>query len=123
LVPSIAAFAGLAPAPGHPVSGKSLLPWITGDAPPSIAEEAFTEAVFMRRKVVGYVRREGDGRLWKAVHDHTNDVTELYDLTADPHESRNLADAEPERAAAMRARVRAHLAAEGAPQFVRITQP
>ncbi len=123
IVPTIAAFAGLAPEGRHPVSGKSLLPWITGDAAPAVREEAFTEAVFMRRKVVGYVRREADGRLWKAVHDHTNDVTELYDLTADPREAHNLADAQPERAAAMRARVRAHLAAESAPQFVPITQP
>jgi arylsulfatase A-like enzyme len=123
VVPTIAAIAGLAPANGHPGSGKSLLPWITGERTPAVPEEAFTEAVFMRRKVVGYVRREADGRLWKAVHDHTNDVTEVYDLAADPHEARNLADAQPERAAEMRERVRAHLAAEGAPQFVPITQP
>jgi len=47
--------------------------------------------------------REGD---WRLVEFHTDGRLELYDLAADPGETHDLAAEEPERAAAMRERLR-----------------
>ncbi len=42
---------------------------------------------------------------WKVVFDPARSAWELYDLTADPGEQRNLYDEDPQRARTLRARL------------------
>ena len=74
--------------------GRSLMPLIEGAAPAdwrkSILVEYFSDTVFPRMRKMGYhaVRDEH----WKYIHyDEQADADELYDLTADPYELKNIA--------------------------------
>jgi arylsulfatase A-like enzyme len=117
LPPTFAELAGLPPPEG--VRGRSLAPWLRGEAPP----ESDREALAQRRTFTGErpareaapatafgeLWEDGDrlalvGRRWKYLH-WTAGPPELYDLESDPTESRNLAESEPERVAAMRERL------------------
>jgi len=94
------AAAGVAPAADRKLDGTSLLPLLSGGR--------------VDRRVPLYWRwggkvayREGD---WKIVVDESLEKPELYDLAADRAEAHDLAAREPERLAAMMARLRAHTA-------------
>jgi len=92
LAPTIAALAGLLPAPDW--QGRSLL---DADRPPRayfyVAEDRFRLGV-----------REGR---WKYIYDLREAVDELYDLERDPLEQRNLAAVEPRVALRLRQRLAA----------------
>ncbi|MBW2260700.1 MAG: sulfatase [Deltaproteobacteria bacterium] len=77
------------------LSGLSLLPLMQGQSLPErplYAEVASQSGV--KRCIIEYP--------WKYIHDFGSVEGELYDLEADPAESRDLVDLEPERAAALR---------------------
>jgi arylsulfatase A len=98
--PTVLAAAELEPAAGRKLDGTNILPLFSGDV--------------VRRQVPLYWRwggkvayREGD---WKIVVDESLENPELYDLAADRNEATNLAAQEPDRLAAMMARLRAYTA-------------
>lgn len=93
--------------------GRSLVPWMAGRAQPGEArtpepEFYITEATWMRKH--GWRTPE-----WKLIHAlepdfHGKPEVELYNLIADPGENDNIADSEPEVAAMLESRMRAHIA-------------
>jgi arylsulfatase A-like enzyme len=93
IVPTVLAAAGAPPIPA--VSAPSLLPWLVGrpPAPPlepvAIAETGSQVAVRTAR--------------WKLIADRDGKAFQLYDLAADPGETRNLADSRRRELAALRA--------------------
>jgi arylsulfatase A len=98
--PTMLAAAGVEPPAGRTLDGTSLLPLLAGGA--------------VHRQVPLYWRwggkvayREGD---WKIVVDESLEKPELYDLATDRNEATNLAAREPDRLAAMMARLRAYTA-------------
>jgi len=98
--PTMLAAAGIEPPAGRKLDGTSILPLFSGDV--------------VRRQVPLYWRwggkvayREGD---WKIVVDESLEKPELYDLATDQNEATNLAAQEPDRLAAMMARLRAYTA-------------
>ncbi|MCC7490923.1 MAG: sulfatase [Fimbriimonadaceae bacterium] len=110
LWPTLLDLAG-APAAGRPpVDGRSLQPLLTGGR--RIDREAlYWHYPHYRRTAPGGALR--DGR-WKLIEYYEDQRTELYDLLADPSESRDLATAEPARARELRARLAAWRRAVGA---------
>lgn len=60
--------------------------------------------------------RSGD---WKLIEFFEGEKVELYDLSADPGETRNLASADPRRAAELLGRLRAWQSATGAPRVTK----
>jgi len=94
--PTALAATGLEPPAGRALDGTNMLPLFAGEA--------------VRRQVPLYWRwggkvayREGD---WKIVVDESLAKPELYDLASDRNEATNLAAQEPDRLAAMMARLR-----------------
>ncbi|MCC7290479.1 MAG: sulfatase-like hydrolase/transferase [Phycisphaerales bacterium] len=96
VAPTILSWAKLLPLPG--AAGVDLAPLMTG-AKGDLGLAAYGES-FHSRFSYGYSQlrmlREGH---WKYIH---APVKELYDIAADPGETRNLAEAEPQRVAQMR---------------------
>lgn len=94
------------PPPGQ-LRGASLVPALRGAA---VHRDLFSEtdyrAYTYKRSVV-----TPDG--WKLIYTLESKTRELYDLTADPHETKNLAAAEPRRADDLERRLFAHFAAIG----------
>ena len=88
------------PAPDG-MMGPSLVEAIEGRADPE--RLIFADGDIGRGGWVGMIR-EGP---WKLIHDPPRGRTELYDLSRDPGEQRDLAAAEPERAARLRERLEA----------------
>jgi arylsulfatase A-like enzyme len=98
-----------------PIQGHSLVSILTGQAPGALRERS---AFVQRRSYAEEDRRSplvdrdfeaGSKfalveRRWKYIH-RTEGEDELYDLAADPFETRDLVEREPERAAEMRARL------------------
>jgi arylsulfatase A-like enzyme len=112
LMPTVLDLVGV-PVPAG-LDGVSLLPAMEGRA--ELGLESFLEA-FGRVRGTARDRRAGwRTARWKyIVAPNAPDVPEeLYDLTADPHERRNLASREPARAAELRARIDAVEATGGA---------
>lgn len=116
LAPTLIALAGGVPPPD--MEGRSLLPVIDGSAPARpVFAWALEQASRSARPAIGSGAMI-DGR-WKYVHYWNQpdrpgyrDLNDgLFDLAADPGETRNLAAAAPRRAAAMRAEIRRRLAA------------
>lgn len=87
LLPTVAELAGL-DLPEGPRPGRSLVPWLTGEAPPAWRRSLMCE--FHGDEFGFYTQRMVRRGAHKLVY-NANDVTELYDLEADPHEMRNLA--------------------------------
>ncbi len=100
LLPTLLELAGLPPRPDLHCDGISLVPALRGAPPPA-----------ERRLVWHYPHYHGSGwcpgaaiRLgdWKLIEFYEEDRVELYRLSDDPGEQRNLADLEPERASQLR---------------------
>ncbi len=102
VMPTLAAAAG-APLPdGVAIDGRDLLPAATGDGAVTRPDDAiFWSSGFYR------VVRAGD---WKLQIDGRQGKSWLFNLAEDPTEQTNLADAEPERRAALEALIDAHYA-------------
>jgi arylsulfatase A len=95
--PTVLAAAGLEPPAGVKLDGVNLLPALAG--------EAVERPVPMYWRWGGFVAlREGP---WKIVADEPLEKPELYNLASDRAETTSLAEREPERLAAMLARLRA----------------
>jgi arylsulfatase A-like enzyme len=100
LFPTILDLSGVAaPNTTHALAGRSLAPFLRGVSAPPDEAPAFAESLTPR---IHYgwsdLRSIRDGR-WKFV---LAPRSELYDLSRDPGEQRNLVDAEPARARALR---------------------
>ena len=101
ILPTALAAAGVEVPPDWKLDGVDLLPYLTGakQGPPH-------DALYWRFRASGdpefydrWAIRQGD---WKLVKTHMEPLG-LYNLAADIGESKNLADAEPERVVAMKA--------------------
>lgn len=116
--PTFLEAAGLAPDPATPLDGVSLLGLATGGAAPE------RDAVFFHYPNYAF---HGENRLAGAVREGSYKLIEFYDdgsvelfsLANDPGETRDLSAAEPDRAAAMKARLDAWLESSGAKMPVR----
>lgn len=108
LGPTLLDLAGRPPLPG--AAGSSLAPLVrgTGAAPASAYGETYFPQLFMNWAPLRSLR---EGR-WKFIEAPS---LELYDTDADPGETANLADREPDRVGRMRRALRAQLAAEERP--------
>lgn len=97
LLPTIVEFAGLSLPEEHKLDGMSLAPHL-------LRKEALPsrKVFFGYEPKLGTAMRDGD---WKM--QTKGDVVELYDLSADIKESKNLASEHPARAAAMKAAIEA----------------
>jgi N-acetylglucosamine-6-sulfatase len=107
LAPTLLDLAGLTPGPG--VQGRSLLPVFAGDPATwreSFLIEYFSDTVFPRVLNMGYSAARTRSAKYIEYRD-LQGMNELYDLSSDPYEERNLIDA-PE-AAGLRAALKAEL--------------
>ncbi len=84
------------------VDGVSLLPYVTGDEPVTL--DAPHDRLFWREGGYQVVMAEG----WKLQRDARQQRTWLFNMTDDPTEQYNVADAHPERVAAMHDMLDAH---------------
>jgi arylsulfatase A-like enzyme len=101
IVPTIAALCGI-PTPGASFEGRSLVPQIFyGEEDPERTVFAETNYPVPLRAAVTTTR--------KLVFNMKSNFYELYDLTNDPLEKKNLAGSKPEELAAMKARLDAWL--------------
>lgn len=89
LLPTLAAACG-ADLPDVPIDGRNLLPLATGEAETTGSDTIFWQSAY--NKVV----RQGD---WKLQVSARPDKAWLYDLSADPTEKVNLAEARPNKVA------------------------
>jgi arylsulfatase A-like enzyme len=111
LAPTLLDDAGLRP--GWQFEGQSLLPWLAAGAPNESARPVYVESGYAKKFDVS-IRR---GR-WKLIcfgEKFVADLVgasryELYDIVADPLETRNLADDEPEVRAELQELLDAHAA-------------
>jgi arylsulfatase A-like enzyme len=111
--PTLLEAAGLAPTPGVPADGETLVPLLQGAGRPR--RDAlfwhFPNFAFHGKNRLGSAIRMGDHKL---IHFFDDDSVELYDLKRDISETTNLADAKPELAATMRQRLATWLKDSGA---------
>jgi arylsulfatase A-like enzyme len=105
IAPTVLASLGLPSLPG--AEGVSLL----GDVPADRPVFAETPANLPQPSFFAYAVTHGT---WRLVYDVRGNTVELYDLARDPREIVNLADAEPERLAAMKAMLAGWLDTTGA---------
>ncbi|MEZ4699157.1 MAG: sulfatase [Rhodothermales bacterium] len=111
--PTILEAAGLAPAPDRPLDGESLLPILTRSGP--LRRDAlffhYPNYAFHGENRLGGAVREGD---YKLIEHYDDGSVELYRLSDDLGEQRDLSADMPEKAAALRSRLDAWLVASGA---------
>jgi hypothetical protein len=99
--PTVLDLAGLPPVPGDdgPVEGVSFRPAPAGSAPAVTA--------FSRNGLDTWSVRTPDG--WKLIWNRTDDWVKLFDLRADPGETRDLAENFPERTATLQGQLQDHI--------------
>jgi arylsulfatase A-like enzyme len=107
LVPTVLDLIGIE-AEGDKFDGRSLMPMVQGAVPSHESEFYVTECTWMRKH--GW--RTPEWKLIVALEPdfHFKPALELYNLVQDPGENRNLAEAEPEVVALLRARMEAWIA-------------
>lgn len=102
--PTLLEVAGLEPKPAYPGDGESLLPVLTGEG--NLEREAifwhYPNFAFHQDNRLGSAVRVGD---YKLIEFFADDAVELYNLTSDLGEKRDLASEMPERTKEMRARL------------------
>lgn len=107
IMPTILDLAGLGEDIPETADGRSLLPFIEGDALAPLP--AFIETCQNSHQPSSFygVRYQG----WKYAYDAENSSVpeELYDLASDPEETKNLAKSMPQKAAEMRRLIEQHL--------------
>ncbi len=103
-VPMIAWTAG----PDHRAFGDAELPSSTSEVAGYLARLFTGEPAAGEGDVLSRVPADGDPQLaviakdgWKLIYHHRLNFSELYDLSRDPNETRNLAASEPQRLAAL----------------------
>ncbi|HQF69724.1 MAG TPA: hypothetical protein PLH39_00430, partial [Promineifilum sp.] len=112
IMPTILDLVGLATATPTTAEGRSLRPLMQGKALPAVP--AFIETCQNSREPSSFYGIRHDGYKYAFDADNPKTPEELYDLSADPEETRNLAAVMPEKAAALRALIAGHLAQAGA---------
>jgi arylsulfatase A-like enzyme len=107
LLPTLLELAGVEARPQR-IEGRSLMPLVRGEVASYEGEFYITECTWMRKH--GW--RTPNWKLIVALEPdfHFKPEVELYDLVQDPHEDRNLAEAEPEIVAHLMARMQAWIA-------------
>lgn len=112
LFPTLLAAARVAPPDGIAIDGVDLAPALRGEP---LERDVLTwhfPHYWWGTNVQPYsVIRQGD---WKLIFRYEDAACELYDLAADPGETRDLAAEEPERVEALRERLMLELSAHGA---------
>lgn len=107
--PTLLAAAGLSPQEGRTLDGKSIMPLLTGSG--SLGHRAiffhFPNYAWHGRNRLGSAVREGDHKL---IHYFDDDSIELYDVRADPGETRDISAIRPEKAAELRKKLERWLA-------------
>lgn len=122
MAPTLLELAGGRRPDAHPLDGESLVPLLHGEGAGGLAERAIfqyypfydlrwnlTPCASIRQGEYKLIEFFGD-RVDAAAQYVPGPAVELYHLPADPGETRNLAEAEPARAAELRARLRAWMA-------------
>ncbi|MCL4506767.1 MAG: sulfatase-like hydrolase/transferase [Chloroflexi bacterium] len=107
ITPTILDLMGVAPKPRIKFDGRSLRPLMLGEPRVVEPETYITEATWMRKH--GWRTPQ-----WKLIHAlepdfHFKPEVELYDLIADPGESRNLAEEQPDVVKMLEERMLAHI--------------
>lgn len=107
IMPTILSLAGLADSIPATADGRSLLPMMRGEVLPEIP--ALIETCQNSREPSSFYGVRYDGYKYACDVSDPNVPEELYDLTADPEETKNLAHAQPHKAAEMRRLIETHI--------------
>jgi len=117
LYPTLLALAGAEVPSGHEIDGTDLAPQFAGKPAGGRDERFLMHFPHQHRSSYFTVYRDGD---WKLIYHYLPEKNpakvryELFDLAADPFETRNLADERPERLAELTAAMAALLEEQGA---------
>jgi arylsulfatase A-like enzyme len=119
IYPTLLAAAGLPARAGEAPDGESLLPVLrqTGALRRQALYFHYPNYAFHQRNRLGSALRDGD---WKLIRNDDDGSLELYDLAADPGETRDLAAARPEMARTLNAQLEAWLKSSGARRPTRV---
>jgi arylsulfatase A-like enzyme len=93
--------------PPRQLRGASLVPAMRGEA---VRRDLFSETDY---RAYTYKRAVTTSDGWKLIYTLESKSRELYDLNADPHETKDLAAIDPKRADALERKLFAHFAAIG----------
>jgi len=105
LYPTLLEICGATPPPGQPLDGVSLAGAFRGGPPPGRERLFWHFPCYVGKATPASAVRQGDFKLVEFFEDGGR--VELYDLRADPGESRDLARSEPERARTLAATLHA----------------
>jgi len=108
-MPTLAAAAGAQTPSDRVIDGVDLTPWLTGQGP----GRAPHDTLFWQSGYYSAVLHKG----WKLQTSDRPQKDWLYNLTADPTEQTNLAQANPQKVAELKALLAAHQAAGRGPLF------